>query len=29
MGRTVGVIHATGEQGASLVETAVQDLEKL
>ena len=29
MGRTVGVIHATGEQGASLIETTVQDLETL
>ena len=29
MGRTVGVIHATGEQGASLAETTVQDLETL
>jgi diguanylate cyclase (GGDEF)-like protein len=29
MGRTVGVIHATGEPRASLVETTVQDLETL
>jgi len=29
MGRTVGVIHATGERGTSFVETTVQDLETL
>jgi diguanylate cyclase (GGDEF)-like protein len=29
MGRTVGVIHATGEQRATLPETTVQDLETL